>query len=251
MSGVYSGGPVATGEATFYVSPLGEDRKVLTGLTPTTLAQPSQVTVEALQNADGLSDIVASATVQEADANGNIVRSYEVVDQTTVAKNPGQGFAVGADIGVEGVDTGLVLSGPSCAMQTVASASIGLPKLPGRRPPVRACRDASAANVTVSIYDGYNIATTNHVPTASETFRLAAGGLVSTTISQLFAQNAALIAAFANPPLMGNGQPDYMLQQLVTVTSDQPISLGVSRLNVNPDGSLMTTGAYAFPLASQ
>jgi hypothetical protein len=42
-----------------------------------------------------------------------------------------------------------------------------------------------------------------------------------------------------------------MLQQLVTVTSDQPISLGVSRLNVNPDGSLMTTGAYAFPLASQ
>jgi hypothetical protein len=103
----------------------------------------------------------------------------------------------------------------------------------------------------VSIYDGYNIATTNHVPMASETFPLSAGGLVSTTISQLFAQNAALIAAFANPPLMGNGQPDPMVQQLITVTSDQPISLGVSRLNVNPDGSLMTTGAYAFPLASQ
>jgi hypothetical protein len=71
------------------------------------------------------------------------------------------------------------------------------------------------------------------------------------TISRLFAQDAALIAAFANPPLMGNGQPDPMVQQLITVTSDQPISLGVSRLNVNPDGSLMTTGAYAFPLASQ
>jgi hypothetical protein len=230
---------------------LGECRFVVTGLTPTTVATPSEVTVEALQNADGLPDTVASATVQEANANGNIVQSYEIVDQTTVAKNPGKGFAVGADVGVESVDTVLALSGPACARQNVASASIGLPKFPGRRPPVRACRDASAANVTVSIYDGYNIATTNHVPMASETFPLSAGGLVSTTISQLFAQNAALIAAFANPPLMGNGQPDPMVQQLITVTSDQPISLGVSRLNVNPDGSLMTTGAYAFPLASQ
>jgi hypothetical protein len=245
------GGTNATNGCISYISPLGEERIVLAGLTAATFAVPLRVTVEALQNADGLPNIVASATVQEADGNGNIVQSYEVVDPTTIAKNPGQGFGVGADIGVDGVDTVLALSGPSCARQTVASASIGRPGFPGRRPPVRACRDVSAANVTVSVYDGYNIATTNHVPTASETFRLAAGGLVSTTISQLFAQNAALIAAFANPPLMGNGQPDYMLQQLVTVTSDQPITLGVSMLNANPDGSLVTTAAHAFPLASQ
>jgi len=86
---------------------------------------------------------------------------------------------------------------------------------------------------------------------ASVTFRLSAGGLVSTTISQLFAQNAALIAAFATRRSWGNGQPDYMLQQLVTVTSDQPITLGVSMLNANPDGSLVTTQRHAFPLASQ
>jgi hypothetical protein len=249
-SSVYGGTGAAVQEKS-YISPLSENREILAGLTPTTVAILAEVTVEALQNADGLPDIVASATVQEADANGNIVRSYEVVDPTTVARNPGQGFAVGADIGVDGVDTVLALSGPACARQNVASASIGLPKFPGRRPPVRACRDASAANVTVSIYDGYNIATSNHAPMASVTFRLSAGGLVSTTISQLFAQNAALIAAFANPPLMGNGQPDYMLQQLVTVTSDQPITLGVSMLNANPDGSLVTTAAHAFPLASQ
>jgi len=50
---------------------------------------------------------------------------------------------------------------------------------------------------------------------------------------------------------MGNGQPDPMVQQLITVTSDQPISLRSFEAERESDGSLMTTGAYAFPLASQ
>jgi len=236
-----------------YISPLSERRRILAGLTPATLAVSAQITIEALQLSDGLPDVVASATVQETDANGYVVQSYEVVDPTTVAKNPGQGFAIGADLGIPGVDTAFVFSGPSCGGKEIAALAphMMLERFSRERVSVGGCSAGSAANVTVSVYDGYNIVTANHVPMASVKFQLAPGDVVSETVSQLFSGNAALIAAFANPPTMGNGQPDPMLQQLVTVTSDQPISLEVSRLKVNPDGSLITTGAYAFPLAQQ
>ena len=97
MSTVY-GGTVASGQDFSYISPLGEMRNVLTGYIPTAVATPEQATIEALQDVDGVPVIVASATVQEVDAKGNIVASYEVVDPTTVAKNPGVSFGFGADV---------------------------------------------------------------------------------------------------------------------------------------------------------
>ena len=218
------GGSNPTSEGWFWVSPVGECRLVVTGLTPTTVAAPSKVTVEALQDADGLPYIVASATVQETDANGLIVQSYEVVDPSTVQRTPGQAFGFGTDLGVPGLDANLILFNPN----------IGI-----------------TANVTVSVYDGYNTATSGHTPITSVTIPVIPGSPVSQMLGQLLANNSDLANLFANPPAMGNGQPDPLLQQVITVTSDQPVALSVSRTNVGSDGSLTATGAYAFPLASQ
>jgi len=254
LSSVYGGTvSVACGDMS-YVSPLGEDREVLAGLTPTTAAQNSQVTVQSLQNADGLPNIVASATVQQVDASSNIVQSYEVVDPTTVAKNPGILFGFGADIGVAGVDTDIILSVPTEAGCRQSGSRAGAGATLTLLKPKGGCAsrgNSENVNVTVAIYDGYNTATGARSPIASVTFGLPAGRPASSTLSQLFAENADLIKAFANPPLMGNGQPDPMVQQFVTITSDVPVSLNVTRLNTNSDGSIVTTGAYAFPLASQ
>ena len=89
------------------------------------------------------------------------------------------------------------------------------------------------------------------MPIATATFPISAGNVVATTVSRLFASNAAFIAAFANPPTMGNGQPAPMIQQLIVVTSDHKISARAFMLDMDPDGALVTTGAYMFPLASQ
>ena len=254
---VYGGTVAADCSDISYISPLGEDRRLFAY---PAVATSSQATIESLQNADGIPVIVASATVQETDAKGNIVASYEVVDPTTVAKNPGTSFGFGADIGVEGVDTNIVLAVPrsvSCpAPRRIGGGTLDMLRPDGRCGDPRIGRIPgenlpAAAQVTVSIYDGYNTATGNRTPLASITFGLPAGLPMSSTLSQLFATNADLIKAFANPPLMGNGLPDPMVQQFVTITSDNPISLSVSRLNMNPDGSLVATAAFAFPLAKQ
>jgi len=71
---------------------------------------------------------------------------------------------------------------------------------------------------------------------------------VAEHVSLSFLRNSAELARlFSHPPLMGNGQPDPLLQQFVSLTSAQPFTVGVSSLNANLGGSPVTTAAYAFP----
>jgi uncharacterized protein (TIGR03437 family) len=211
---------VAT-DSVFFTSPLGENRDILTAPAPGIVAASSQVTITSIQYADGMPAIVADALVQEADPNGVIVRSYAVVDLSTIKRIPGQAFCFGADVGVSGVDTNLILSNPN----------------------------AGAANITVSIYDGYNIATSGEgrTPVASVQVPVSAGNTISQTLSQLFANSADLASFLTQAPWV-SGQPAPTLQEFVSVTSSQPFTVGVSRLNANPGGSPVTTPAYAFPL---
>jgi len=105
--------------------PLSENREILAGLTPTTVAILAEVTVEALQNADGLPDI---GRIGDR-AGGRRERQHRAELRGRSTRRPSRGIPARVRRWrrhrVDGVDTVLALSGPACARQNVASASIG------------------------------------------------------------------------------------------------------------------------------
>jgi hypothetical protein len=217
-------------DGSYFVSPWGSMLLTLTSSAP---SSPITLKVISLQNADGLPNVVASATpleldanglpIPQLDANGLPIPSGDVLDPSTITQT-GQSFGVGIDINAPGVDTNV----------TLLNQNVG-----------------TIANATLSVYDGYNTASSSRVPMATVQIPISPGSPISGTVSQLFV-NSGLVTLVANPPKMGNGQAAPMIQQFFTITADEPISVMLSRTNLCSNGAaLCATGTFAVPLANQ
>jgi len=217
-------------DGSYFISPSGSR---LFTLTSPAQAAPMTLKITSLQNADGLPNVVASATpleldanglpIPQLDANGLPIPSGDILDPSTITQT-GQTFGVGIDVNVPGVDTNVTLS----------NQNVG-----------------TIANATLSVYDGYNIVTSGHIPMATVQIPISPGSPISGTVSQLFA-NSGLFGMFANPLTMGNGQPASMVQQFLTITVDESIAVMLSRTNLCSNGAaLCATGTFAVPLSNQ
>jgi hypothetical protein len=214
------------------ISPYGSFRVIFQGVSAAALAVPALMTVQSSLGSDGLPNVMADALVQESDANGNIVESYEVASPTTIATAPALGFFTGLDVVVQNVDTSIIVSNAG----------------------------TSPADVTVAIYDGTNTATTmdGRTPVTSITLQVAPQSIVSATVGQLLAYNNgqgnADIAAFLSNPNndipIGGPPPGFgLLSAFLTATSDQRIMVSFTRTQVNATtGVLTATQGFAFPL---
>ena len=100
----------------------------------------------------------------------------------------------------------------------------------------------AVANVTFGTYDP-NPSSTNRVPFATTTVQVPSGGMFCRRVSEVFAGNTDFEAALANP-VTGNGTG--FVQGVLTVSSDQPVSVNPILFSTKSDGSLLSTVWYAF-----
>ena len=200
------------------IHPLSTWRFTVTAVDPSVIASTTGFVITNLTAISGNIPVTAAALVQETDANGKIVSSYEVVDPRTVSTSTGNSFVVPAVMGVGGSDTMLLLSNSSTA----------------------------TIQVTISVYSGIGYVSAQAL-VATTTLSLSPG-MISQTVNQLFAGNASLQNFFLQPPPSGMTSP--LNYSVVTVTSDSafPFALGVTRANASPDGSVFQTPSNSFPL---
>jgi len=180
----------------------------LQGATPSFIATPVEIDLGAYKNVDGFPDLVASALVQQYDANGNLLTSIEVVDPTTISAS-GNGFILPLD--------------PSSSDTVMSWSNFG----------------SATANITVTMQPGFNLSLLS-TPPPSVSFKFAPG-MGTWSVSQLFA-NAGLASFFAQAAAAG--QP--LTQNSVLVTSDQPVAPTATRLN-GTTKLMQTPTAASFP----
>lgn len=227
---VFWGYPNGSGTVTYAeeggTPPIASERCVFTGATETTVASPFTVTSLAAQAGDGLPWIAAETLVQQWDtASGNVKQSYAVADPATIASAPGTGFGVQLDVGYPNQDTTLALLN----------------------------QNQGTATVTVTLYNGYNNAANwTYRQTqiiASAKVSVPPGASISKTISALFGDDTAYKQFLASTPVWGNTGGGPGTEALITISSDTPINVGVEHIDINPDGTLVYTPTFAFPLA--
>jgi hypothetical protein len=101
----------------------------------------------------------------------------------------------------------------------------------------------SVANVTFGVYDS-NPSSTNRIPFATTTVQVPAGAMFCRRVSEIFADNTSFASDYAGPD-GGNGTG--FAQAVLTVSSDQPVSVNPILFSTKSDGSLLSTVWYAFP----
>jgi hypothetical protein len=154
-----------------------------------------------------------TAIVQHLDATGNLLSSTAMTDPQLLLPTVTTRFTLGLDT--------------SSGADVIVSNTANVP-----------------ANVTFAAYDP-NPSTTNRTPFATTTVQIPPQGKFCRLVSDIFAGNADYAAGLASPIIGGpNGE---LLQGVLTVSSDQPISVNAVIVNTRTDGSLISTAWYAFP----
>jgi len=156
-----------------------------------------------------------TAVIQHLDAGGNLLSSSAVTDPQLLLPAVTTQFSLGLDT--------------SLGTDVIVSNTANVP-----------------ANVTFAAYDA-EPSTTNRKPFATTTVQIPPQGRFCRLVSDIFAGNAdyaAELALYAAAGYTGLGQG------VLTVSSDQLVSVNTVLVNTRTDGSLMSTAWYAFPSLS-
>jgi hypothetical protein len=156
-----------------------------------------------------------TAVIQHLDAGGNLLSSSAVTDPQLLLPAVTTQFSLGLD---DPSGTNVIVSNTANVL----------------------------TNVTFAAYDP-NPSTTNRKPFATTTVQIPPQGRFCRLVSDIFAGNADYAAALRNP-ITGTGTE--FVQGVLTVSSDQLVSVNTVLVNTRTDGSLMSTAWYAFPSLS-